>query len=157
MLTRSKFITYPPTVYNRDGLDHSLHCDPKYQLLLEHNATIGKYGLGLWGIRINYTLLPNDPEIRESIRILIEDWNIHHKFFYLMNHLSENEYKRFLFNYNCECSYIQRRPDAHQKKKEDEEKQKYNASLTTSSEQIIDSNNSADEFDRLRVISEYGW
>jgi hypothetical protein len=163
MLTRLATSIHPPVGYIRDGKDHSLSCDPKYKPLLEHKATIGKYGLSLWGVCMDFRSLQNTPGLRESIAALIDDWNRNHKFYYLMNTLSQTEYERFLFNYTCERHYAKdgdKRLAAYRKQKEEEQKRAAAASaasVPSGSERNDDSSSSKDEFDRLQVISEYGW
>lgn len=154
-----------PVGYTPDGKDHSLECDPKYKLLLDHGAKVDKCWIGLWGICIDYTKilkLPDGEEVKKTITTLIDDWNTYHKFSYLMNVLSEEEYNRFLFSYSCERTRLQdgkKRLEDMRKKRDEEDKKKYVPQTTTSTTRYDndDWTNSLAEFDRDRVISEYGW
>lgn len=147
-------------VYKRDGLDHSLHCDPRYKLLLDYNAKIEKDNWGIWGIHIDYSSIPNTPEIRNPIYTLINDWNYKRMYSYLTNIMTEDEYNTYIVRYNNQRQYQEegdKRLAAYRKKKEEEQKKNSAPSVTRTSEPRDDSSSSKDEFDRMQVISEYGW
>lgn len=148
------------SVYKRDGLDHSLQCDPRYKLLLDYNAKIDHDMWGIWGIHIDYRSIPNTPEVLNPIYTLINDWNYKHMHYYLTSIMSEVEYSRYLVSYNNQRQYQldgDKRTAEYRKKKEEEQKKNSTPSVPKTSEPRDDSSSSKDEFDRMQVISEYGW
>ena len=90
-------------------------------------------------------------------------WKLLHLISFAYEPSKKKEYERFLFNYNCDRDYAKegdKRLEAYRKQKEEEQKRAAAASAATpanTSERNDDSSSSKDEFDRMQVISEYGW